>query len=82
MKIFFLALSVLFTGCSQLLNGQEQPVVMKKQNLYFTTCSGAVENMGTCNKKAMTTCPGGYLVIERFQDAQGVTRSLTFECKK
>ncbi len=72
---------VLF-GCSQLMNGQIQPVLMKKDNLYFTTCSGAVENMGSCNKKAMDTCKNGYIIVEKHQSADATNRSLTFECKK
>ncbi len=50
--------------------------------MYYTTCSGAVENMADCNRKAMNTCANGYNILDKFQDAQGAIRSLTFECKK
>jgi hypothetical protein len=82
MKLLFVMLVALLSGCAQLMNGQIQPVVLKKQNVYYTTCSGAVENMASCNKKAMDTCANGYNILDKFQDAQGAIRSLTFECKK
>ncbi len=82
MKLLFVMLMALLSGCAQLMNGQTQPVVLKKQNVYYTTCSGAVENMASCNKKAMDTCANGYNILDKFQDAQGAIRSLTFECKK
>ncbi len=82
MKYIGLVSAVLLSGCAQLMNGQIQPVVMKANNVYYTTCSGAVENMASCNKKAMDTCANGYNILEKFQDAQGAIRILTFECKK
>ena len=82
MKHIPLVLWVLVSGCAQLMNGQIQPVVMKKENVYYTTCSGAAESAAGCNKKAMATCNNGYLVIEKYQDANGAIRSLTFECKR
>ncbi len=82
MKLLFVMLMALLSGCAQLMNGQTQPVVLKKQNVYYTTCSGAVENMADCNRKAMNTCANGYNILDKFQDAQGAIRSLTFECKK
>jgi hypothetical protein len=82
MKLILVTATLLLSACAQLMNGQIQPVVQKGKNLYYTTCSGAVENMASCNKKAMDTCPNGYLVADKFQDSQGAARSLTFECKK
>jgi hypothetical protein len=82
MKLIFIGIAVFLVGCAQLMNGQTQPVVLKKQNVYYTTCSGAVENMADCNRKAMNTCANGYNILDKFQDAQGAIRSLTFECKK
>ncbi len=82
MKYFGLILTIALSGCAQLMNGQIQPVVMKSNNIYYTTCSGAVENMASCNRKAMATCAGGYNKLDEFQDTQGATRSLTFECRK
>jgi hypothetical protein len=82
MKYFGLVLTIAISGCAQLMNGQIQPVLLKGDNVYFTTCSGAVENMASCNKKAMETCTNGYNIIDKFQDAQGAIRTLTFECKK
>lgn len=69
------------SSCTQLLNGEIQPVIKKNNNVYYTTCSGAVENMANCNKKAMDTCPNGYNVLDKFQDTQGAVRSLTFGCR-
>ncbi len=82
MKLIFIVAALFLVGCAQLMNGQIQPVVMKKPNIYFTTCSGAVENMASCNRKAMETCSNGYNMLDKFQDANGAIRSLTFECKK
>ena len=82
MKYFGLVLTLVLSGCAQLMNGQIQPVVLKSNNVYYTTCSGAVENMASCNRKAMETCTNGYNIIDKFQDAQGAIRTLTFECKK
>lgn len=71
------------TGCAQLISGQEQPVLTRnaKDGIYYTTCSGAVENFSTCNTKAMKTCTKGYTVVEKYQDSNGTIRSLTFKCK-
>ncbi len=82
MKSLGLVLTIALSGCAQLMNGQIQPVVLKGNNLYYTTCSGAVENMASCNRKAMETCGNGYNILDKFQDANGAIRSLTFECKK
>ena len=82
MKYIGLVLTIALSGCAQLMSGQIQPVMMKGNNVYYTTCSGAVENMASCNRKAMETCTNGYNIIDKFQDAQGAIRTLTFECKK
>lgn len=81
MKLSLMLILFYLAGCSQLMNGQIQPVVQKKQNVYYTTCSGAVENMASCNRKAMDTCSNGYNILDKFQDANAL-RALTFECKK
>ena len=80
MTVLVLALS----GCTQLLSGQEQPVLVKDPNLHimYTTCNGAAEGWDTCATKATKTCTNGYTVIEKTENAQGGFRSLTFQCKK
>lgn len=80
MRLQLVVFALILTGCAQLLKGQEQPVITKKDGVYYTTCSGVVESFGTCNNKALVTCPKGYSVVEKFQDANGVIRSLTFKC--
>ena len=80
MRLLFISLVLALSGCAQLMSGQEQPVIAKKDGVYYTTCSGAVENFGTCNKKAMATCSKGYSVLEKYQDSNGTIRSLTFKC--
>lgn len=80
---FILLVSLLIlVGCSQLMRGQEQPVVTKnaKESVYFTTCSGAVENWGTCSAKALRTCVKGYSIVEKTENANGGFRTLTFKC--
>ena len=77
-SLFFL------TSCAQLMSGQQQPVksIDAKNGIYFTTCSGAVEDWGSCNTKAKNTCTGAYDVVKRFESAVGGRRELTFQCNK
>jgi hypothetical protein len=82
MKLIFILIAASLVGCAQLMNGQIQPVIKKGDNFYYTTCSGAAENMASCNRKAMATCNNGYNVLEKIEDAQGAVRTLTFGCKK
>jgi len=74
----------LISGCAQLMNGQKQPVTSSLyfKNAYFTTCGGAVEDWGSCNRKAMETCPNGYTVLQKNADSTGVKREIHFECNK
>ena len=81
MKYVELVLAVLLTGCAQLTNGQIQPVVLKGNNVYYTTCSGAVEDWGSCNRKAQATCSKSYLPIKTFESPVSGHREMTFECK-
>lgn len=84
MKQLMMFLIFLLVGCAQLMNGQPQPVVVKdyKQKIMFTTCTGAAEDWGTCNSKAMTACTTGYSVLEKTENPNGGIRALTFQCKK
>ncbi len=77
-------LMITLTGCAQLMKGQEQPVVMQnaKENIYYTTCSGAVESWGNCYEKASRTCSGGYKILEKTDNANGGFRTMTFRCFK
>ena len=72
------------TACAQLMHGQEQPVVEKdsKNGVYFTTCSGAVEDSSNCITKAYRTCSKGFEIIKRYETPVGGRRELTFQCKK
>jgi len=82
MKYLFLVFVLLISACAQLMHGQEQPVIQKnaKEKIYFTTCSGSVEDWGTCNTKAKNTCNNRYQVLNRFESAVGGRRELTFQC--
>lgn len=73
-------LIVSLTGCKQLLHGQEQPVISKGKGVYYTTCSGAAEHWLQCNNKASRTCPKGYGVLEKEENANGGVRTMTFVC--
>ena len=66
------------------MNGQQQPVIEKnfKDRVFFTTCSGAVEDWGSCNLKAKNKCVNGYSVVNRFESAVNGRRELTFQCNK
>ena len=73
--------AILLTGCAQLMHGQQQPVVPKGQGTYFTTCSGTVEEWGSCSSKAKNTCANGYEVLDKAESAVGGKREMTFMCK-
>ncbi len=79
--LLLLVTVVLMAGCEQLMHGQTQPVTVRNGS-YFTSCGGAVETWGSCNNKAMKTCPNGYIEISKEANATGTTRDLTFQCKK
>lgn len=73
---------LLLTSCAQLINGQEQPVIQYRDIKTFkTTCSGAAEDWGSCNRKASRTCANGYEVVDRASDSNGLVRQLIFTCK-
>ena len=84
MKLLLTLLLVSLSGCAQLMNGQMQPVLKSHiyKNAYFTTCGGAVENWGSCNDKAQSTCAKGYVILEKNADSTGVKREIHFECRK
>ncbi len=84
MKLIFVSIIFILSGCAQLMSGQQQPVSYsnKYKNAYFTSCSGAVEVWANCNEKAMQKCPSGYSVLEKTDDSNGVKREIHFECKK
>ena len=71
------------TACAQLMHGDVQPVIVKnlKEKVYFTTCSGVVETLGTCHDKAKVTCQGKFNVIDLYETPTGARRELTFQCK-
>ena len=80
MKSTALVLALFVAGCAQLMNGQEQPVITKKDNSYYTTCSGAVETWSSCYNKASRTCEKGYAILEKTENANGGFRTMTFKC--
>ena len=84
MNRFTLFVITLLAGCTQLMHGQIQPVkaINEKQSIFFTTCSGAVEDWSSCNNKARNTCPSDFKVIDKLDNANGGKRQLTFQCKK
>lgn len=84
MKILLTGIFVMImTGCAQLMKGEEQPVRQFRDiNTYKTTCSGSVEDWGSCYRKAKRTCPNGYEVTERNNDTRGIIREMVFTCNK
>ena len=82
MRLFFIGFLLTLTGCAQLMKGQEQPVITKnaKDSVYYTTCTGAVENWGSCYNKAARTCEKGYAILEKTENANGGFRTMTFKC--
>ena len=83
-KLLLVVGIILFSGCQQLMHGAIQPVVMKdaKNNIYFTTCGGAVEDWASCYDKASETCNGKYDIITKGDNSRGTQRDITFQCKK
>lgn len=82
MKYLCIALVLMLIGCEQLIRPQEQTVVKLENDIYFTTCSGVAETIGSCYEKAKRTCNEKYEIIKEFRDSSGVHRELTFQCKK
>ena len=85
MKLILITILLAVSACSTLTNSNNtmQPVTYKnrQEKIMFTTCSGAVEEWGSCFAKAAKTCPNHYEVIERFETPVGGKRELTFKCK-
>lgn len=83
-KIYLLIFMLGSSGCQTLANpqGAMQPVktVDAKQKIYFTTCSGAVENWYDCYNKAKKTCKNKYEVMSKVENPVGGRRELTFSC--
>ncbi|MDP3677669.1 MAG: hypothetical protein Q8R23_01095 [Methylotenera sp.] len=80
-KILILVMLIL-SSCAQLMKGEEQPVTQFRDIKTFkTTCSGSVEDWGSCYRKAKRTCPNGYEVTDKEQDSNGIVRKMIFTCK-
>ncbi len=80
--LLFVLITFILGGCTQLMNGQQQPVRLLKTNLYSTTCSGAVETWANCNQKALKACESKYDVLEKNESIIGGRREITFQCNK
>ena len=82
MKSILVITLMLVTSCAQLMKGAEQPVIQYRDAKTFkTTCSGAAEDWGSCNRKAKRTCANGYQIEEQTQDSYGAIRTMIFSCK-
>jgi hypothetical protein len=85
MNKLLLVISVLIlNACAQLQHGQMQPVkqIGLKDNIYFTTCAGAVEGWPDCYEKASLTCNKNFVVISKEDNGRGTKRDFTFQCKR
>jgi len=82
MKLSLILMGIFLASCAQLKQGQMQPVIPETGNAYFTTCSGAVEDWGSCNRKAKHTCNGDYEILHQHESAIGGRRELRFTCSK
>lgn len=82
-RLLIIGLLYGLSACAQLMKGEMQPVKMldAKQQIYFTTCSGSVEEWGSCYSKARKTCINGYETTEKVESVIGGKRELTFRCK-
>lgn len=74
------------SGCSTMMNpsGSIQPVVDVNagEQIYFTSCSGSVEDWGSCYKKASQKCVNGYTQIKKVESPVGGKREITFQCNR
>ncbi len=79
---YLLPILFVLAGCAQLMKGELQPVIVKdaSQKIMMTSCGGAVEDWGSCYRKASNTCHEGYIIIDRVEDSRGIKRELTFKC--
>jgi hypothetical protein len=83
-KLFWLLAIITLAACKQLQNAEMQPVLTKsaKDEIYSTTCAGAVEDWASCYDKASKTCQKNYIVLSKLDNSRGTTREITFQCKK
>lgn len=84
MKSLVVVIAVIaLSGCAQLKKGEMQPVkrVDVKEEIYFTTCSGMVEDWASCNRKAMQTCAKGYDLLRKDENITAARREFTFKCR-
>jgi len=85
MKLTLIISLVFLTSCAQLMSGESQlqPVVIKdaKSKIMATSCSGMVEDWGSCNMKAKKSCPEGYDVIKKTENAPNASREMEFKCR-
>ena len=84
MKLLMTSLVFVLSGCDNLMQGRQGPVVVKdaNQQIMYTTCNAAAENWGTCYSKALKACPNDYIVLEKNDDPKRIFRNMTFQCKK
>lgn len=83
MRTWVILMALALAACAQLQRGEMQPVkpLDAKQQTYFTTCSGTVEDWGSCNRKARATCANGYDIVNRDESTTGARREMTFRCR-
>lgn len=84
MKLLIVLIALFLGACSSLTNSADtaQPILVKdaKQQIMFTSCTGAVEEWGSCFRKAGKSCPNGYEVLKKDEDIVGAKREITFKC--
>lgn len=75
---------LLTSACASMMNpsGALQPVTALNANeqIYHTSCSGSVEEWGSCFKKAADKCTKGYNVMKKVESPVGGKREITFQC--
>ncbi|MDP2248249.1 MAG: hypothetical protein Q8J65_08970 [Nitrosomonadales bacterium] len=85
MKLLFILPMLFLSACAALMNaeGAAQPVkrIDVKEKIFITTCSGVVEDWGSCNSKAQKTCENGYEIMKKEENPPTAYRELTFKCK-
>ena len=84
MKLLAVLLLITLSSCAENGNMSRtlQPVKLldSTNNTFYTTCSGAVEEWGSCFDKARKTCTKGYEVTDKEESSVNGKRELYFTC--
>jgi hypothetical protein len=81
MKLLTLLFYLTLSACAQMAGDKSAAVVPMNANdqSYSTQCNGVLDSWDNCGKRANTTCPKGWGLIDRVERS-GAKRTLMFKC--